>query len=133
MQEHGSFQIEIIGQTIKAKLFDQWNYEITVRFVAEFKLKALFICDKPWACIVDLTQWELGTPDIWDLFVEGNVWSSQHNQKYEASISKLAVHKRVMEITDESLKGVVTQAFNNETDALEWLESVGIKTTNSVI
>jgi len=129
MQEHGTFDIDVIGQTIKVKLYDQWNYEVTVRFVKEFKLKALTICHKPWACVVDLSEWELGTPDIWELLEEGNVWSSEHNQKYEASISQLAVHKQIMEKSDESLSNVETKAFNNETQALAWLESVGIKTT----
>jgi len=129
MQEHGTFNIDLRGQTVRVKLYDQWNYEVTVRFVQEFKLKALTICNKPWACVVDLSEWELGTPDIWELLEEGNVWSSEHNQKYEASISQLAVHKQIMEKTDESFSNVETKAFNNETQALAWLESVGIKTT----
>mgnify|MGYP000067038300 CR=1 FL=1 len=130
MQEHGSFEIEVTGQTIRVKLFDQWNYETTVRFCNEFKVIALTISDKPWACLVDLLDWELGTPDIWAPLEGGNLWSSNNNQKYEASVSKLGVHKHVMKKSDEALIGVQTNAFDNVTDALAWLEEVGIRTTN---
>ena len=129
MQEHGSFEIEVTGQTIRVKLYDQWNSETTVRFISEVKTKALTIYDKPWACLVDLSDWELGTPELWSLFDEANIWCSEHNQKYEASVSKLALHKQVMEKSDEAFIGVQTNAFGNTPDALAWLESVGIKTT----
>jgi len=29
--------------------------------------------DQPWACLVDLLDWELGTPDIWAPLEDGNL------------------------------------------------------------
>ena len=40
-----------------------WNYEAIVEWGNEFKNIVIQMSNKPWACIVDLTAWDLGTPD----------------------------------------------------------------------
>ena len=128
MREHGSYQIQLIGQVISTKLIGQWNYETTEHYVNDALAQAKLISDKPWACLIDLTEWELWTPDVWPLLEEANRWSAANNQKYEATITKMATHERVLEKTDEGFSGgVITQVFDNHQKALEWLQSVGIK------
>ena len=59
MLEHGSFEFEVVEQTLVVKCFDAWNVETVLRMCSEYKDHVKKINDKPWACLVDLTQWEL--------------------------------------------------------------------------
>lgn len=128
MNEHGTFKITVTGQTIRVKLYDQWNYETSVRFCDEVKAEALLICNKPWAFLIDLSKWELGTPDSFTPFLEVNKWASKHNQACEASIPNLFIHKEIIKQTDLAFTGVKTKMFKNETEAIDWLDSQGIST-----
>ncbi|NQZ87572.1 MAG: hypothetical protein HRT54_08315 [Colwellia sp.] len=128
MQEHGTFDITTTGQTIRVRLYDQWNYETSVRFCHEAKTEALLICNRPWAFLIDLSKWELGTPDCYAPFEDVNRWASKHNQICEASIIKLAIHQNIIEKTDLAFTGVKTKLFDNEQEALFWLESQGVST-----
>jgi hypothetical protein len=128
MNEHGTFKITVTGQTIRVKLYDQWNYETSVRCCHEAKAEALLICNKPWAFLVDLSEWELGTPDSYEPFMEVNKWASLNNQTCEATIINLFIHKEIIEQTDLAFTGVKTKMFKNEPDALFWLNGQGIST-----
>ena len=50
MQEHGSFEMEIIDQTLIVRCFDDWNQELVVRLCKEYKelVKKLALdCEHP--------------------------------------------------------------------------------------
>lgn len=126
MQEHGSFDMKIISQTLVIKCFDSWNYETVSRLCIEYKELAKKINNKPWACLVDLTQWELSTPDMWDQIDELNQWGNINNQKYEVVICSLSIQRDLMEDSHNVLTNVETKFCNNLTQAYEWLKSVGV-------
>lgn len=91
MQEHGSFDMKIINQTLVVKAFRAWNYETVLRYGTEYKQLIEKLKNKPWACLVDLTEWELATPDIWEHIDELNEWGNINNQRYEVVICSLAI------------------------------------------
>jgi len=128
MNEHGTFKITVTGQTIRVRLYDQWNYETSVRCAREAKAEALLICSQPWAFLIDLSKWELGTPDSNAPFLEVNKWASQHNQICEATITNLFIHKEIIEQSDLAFTGVKTKMFKNENEAILWIENQGIST-----
>tara|TARA_R110001606_G_scaffold132140_1_gene268113 strand:- start:615 stop:890 length:276 start_codon:yes stop_codon:yes gene_type:complete len=91
MREHGSFQMTIVDQTIVIQCFGTWNLETVLRLCEEYKELVEKINEKPWACLVDLSQWELATPAMWNEISELNEWSNNNNQKYEAVIYSLSI------------------------------------------
>lgn len=126
VQEHGSFQVEIIDQTLIIKCFDSWNLETVLRFCKEYKELVEQINDKPWACLVDLSQWELATPDMWDEIRKLNEWSNNNNQKYEAVICSLSLQKAMVAKSHTAFTNVETSFFENREQAYEWLNSVDV-------
>ena len=126
MQEHGSFQMKIVEQTLIIKCFDAWNLETVLRLCKEYKGLVEQINDKPWACLVDLSQWELATPEMWDEISELNKWGNSNNQKYEAVICSTSLQKTLMEDSHKVLTNVETKFCENIEQAYEWLNSVGV-------
>jgi len=126
VQEHGYFQMEIVDQTLIIKCFDSWNLETVLRLCKEYKELVEQIKDKPWACLVDLSEWELATPEMWDEIIELNKWGNSNNQKYEAVICSMSLQKSLMEESHTVLTNVETKFCDNIERAYEWLNSVGI-------
>ncbi|MDA8622168.1 hypothetical protein N9L48_05925 [Psychrosphaera sp.] len=130
MQEHGSFEINIIDQTIVVNCYGSWNHETVKRMCNEYKEHALQINDKDWACLVDLSQWELATPEMWNEIQKLNEWSNNNNQKFEAVICSLYIQKTLMEQSHTVLTNVETKFCDNIEQAYAWLNSVGVLKVN---
>ena len=126
MREHGSFKMKIIDQTLIVQCFDAWNIETVLRLCEEYKVLVATIYDKPWACLVDLSQWELSTPGMWDEIDKLNQWGNTHNQRYEAVICCMATQQTLMEASHDVLTNVESKFCNDIEEAVGWLNSKGV-------
>jgi hypothetical protein len=129
VQEHGSFEMKIQDSTLIFKCIDAWNYETALRFGDEYKKLILSFNGAPWACLVDLTQWEFTTPDVWELVDELNEWGNSKNQKYEAVVCSLIIQKVFLEKSHDLLTNVETKFCDNLEEAYSWLKSLGVLKT----
>ena len=127
LKEHGSFTFEKKGQLIISRAYDAWNKETAQSMCSECLKLAQSIKDKPWAILVDLTQWEFGTPDMWEPIEELNQWANKNNQKFEAVVCSLNIQQKLLEKSHEIFTEVNSQFFKTENDALQWLKSNGIE------
>jgi hypothetical protein len=129
MQSHGSFELSIKDQTLIVKAIGAWNYETAVNCGKEYKRLVHKLKLKPWACLVDLTEWELFTPDASDYIDELNEWGNLNNQKYEVVVCGLFIQQALLEKSHEVLTNVETKFSENLKQAYEWLETVGVMKT----
>ena len=91
----------------------------------EFKLNASKLIDAPWACLVDLSDWQLAGRDIWEPIVALNHWCSEHNQALEAVVCEMAVQKFMIERAHGALPETQIAFFDNMTKAKQWIRSKG--------
>ena len=125
MNEDGSFSMDLIDQTLIIKPVGAWNLETAVRWGDEFKSYVTIIQDKAWACLVDLSKFDLATPDVWEHINDVNQWSNLRNQKYEVVVCNLRIQEKLMENSHKSLWNVETKFFESFDEACLWLKSVG--------
>ncbi|QBF82659.1 hypothetical protein EXU30_08135 [Shewanella maritima] len=126
MREHGSFEMEVRDQTLIVKCVDSWNIETVIRMCREYKQLAATICDQPWACLVDMTEWVLATPEMWAEIDKLNDWGNKHNQKFEAVVCSLALQKSLMVQSHEVLTNVETKFCKDLPEAYQWLADAGM-------
>lgn len=127
MQEHGTFEMDLHGQVIRLKVFGCWNRETTSRWCSEYKARIDSIKTKPWARFIDLTFWELTTPDVWECVDEVNTWANLNNQKYEVVICPLPIQKYILQRAHQVLSNVEIIFCKNIQEAKKWLELNGMK------
>ncbi|MBU2871914.1 hypothetical protein [Colwellia sp. E2M01] len=126
MQTHGSFIIFNQDNTLVVKPIGAWNYETAVMCGLEYKQLVGEFKGKPWACLLDLTEWEFFTPDAAAYIDELNAWGNINNQKYEVVISKSALQIALLEKSHKVLTNVETKFCDNIEDAYQWLEELGV-------
>jgi hypothetical protein len=126
MQEHGLFTIEVRDKTLISTLCGAWNYETSLRYSEECKRLVDNLIGEPWASLVDLSEWELATPDVMKVNDELNTWASINNLKYEVVICSSSSQRALLEKYQESLNGVETKFVDNLEQACEWLKIIGV-------
>lgn len=119
--EHGGYDFEVIGQVLIMRPSGAWNFETAERCCREYKEIAKTLNHKPWACLVNLLSWEMGTPDIWPEIDRVNHWADQNNERFEAVVCSTSVQTYMLEQTYDKFTNVQTEFFENEKNALDWL------------
>ncbi|PKI16594.1 hypothetical protein [Colwellia sp. 12G3] len=129
MNEHGSFSMKIVDRTLMVEAVGAWNLETAIRWGQEFKLLVSSIEELQWACLVDLSNFELAIPEVWEHLDSVNKWSNLHNQKYEAVVCSLSLQKVLIEKSHAALTNVETKFCEDLNEAFEWLEIMGVLKT----
>jgi hypothetical protein len=77
------------------------------------------------ACRVDLTNWELITPDVTSYIAELYSWLNNQNLKYLAVVFGLSIQKSLLEKTYAILTNVEIKYCVDIEEANYWLKDVG--------
>lgn len=130
--EHGSYEFEVKGQVLIMRPTGAWNLETAIRCCKEYKVIAQSLNNAPWACLVNLLSWELGTPDIWPEIDSVNAWADEHNERFEAVVCSTSLQTYMLEQTYDKFKNVKTEFFQTEDKALSWLTTELSKLNHSL-
>ena len=126
MQEHGSYNMKIVDQTIIVEAVDAWNLETAERWGIEYKSLVGLIKNLPWACLVDLSNFELAIPDVLEHIDKINEWGNSHNQKFEVVVCSLSIQKDLLQNAHKILTNVETNFCENVVQAKSWLHQKGV-------
>ncbi len=127
MQAHGSFNLTVNNQVLIANISGAWNEEESWLYFEKVKEVAQTIIHKPWALLLLMNGWELGTPETERATKEMVKWVSTHGlnkvaEVYEPSpLLQLHIERIVKEGPDE----IERRHFINEKEAIAWLASNG--------
>ncbi|RRJ83614.1 hypothetical protein [Aestuariirhabdus litorea] len=94
MKEHGSFEITRRGRIIECDCSGTWNRETADRYCRQHRALVRQIGSQPWAKILDLRGWELGTPDVVVPLRELYVWCVLHGQVRQVNIRHQSLFKQ---------------------------------------
>lgn len=126
MQQHGSFTIEVKGRTIEICAFAAWNEQTSKQFTQSYMDLARHLSGAPWACLINLLEWELGTGEILQVGQKLNAWSFENNQRFSAIICGTSLHRQLIEKIQEPTKSIEHQYYTEVEPAQQWLRSLAL-------
>lgn len=106
------------------KAYDAWNYETALSFCGDFRESAITTYDKPWAVLANLVNWELSTPDTWEIIKETTQWAIAYNKTHEAMVYGNSLQKDMLDKIQVNLR-VKSHFYVNENQANEYLKDQG--------
>ena len=74
-----SFNLDKKNRIIYAKVHGIWKGETARSYHEDFKVEVAPILNKPWAKLIDLSNWKTSFPDVVDVIGEHMEWSRRHN------------------------------------------------------
>lgn len=117
------YTISSDNQILTMKAYDEWNIETVISCCNTFKEEAEKLMHSSWSCLVDLSEWELGPPEMIDEIKNLNIWSEKNNQHFEAVIVKNSLQQQLLENTHTAFDYIQSQFFDNHDDAICWLST----------
>ncbi len=127
MFAHGSYELNLKNRVLIAKIIGAWNKEEGKDYFRELKGITKNIIHQPWAMMVYLDKWELGTPGSDEVTLELIKWLAENNLAVVAEVysPSLLKKKHIQKMVDNSNFPIKRQCFADEKDALVWLKSEG--------
>ncbi len=127
MQAHGSYELRVNNQVLIAKIIGAWNKETGEQYFCELKKISHHLIQQPWAMVVYLTEWELGTPGSDEVTLELIEWLTANKLDKVAEIYSPSILKKmhVQNMVDKTESKIDRQYFSDEQAGFTWLESQG--------
>lgn len=124
---HGSYELTLNKRVLVAKIIGAWNKEEGEHYFYDLKNMTEKIVHQPWAMMVYLDKWELGTPGSDEVTLELIKWLAANNLAVVAEVysPSLLKKKHIQDMVDSASFPIKRQCFSKEQDAFNWLESEG--------
>ncbi|WP_286262647.1 hypothetical protein [Thalassotalea atypica] len=123
MDEHGGYSLSSENQVVTLRATGAWNIETVNSCCKAFKATVEQIKNQSWSCIIELSDWELGPPEMWTEIIALNIWSEVNNKKFEAVVITNNVQRYFFEQLHKTFINAQAKFFNNEIDAITWLNA----------
>ncbi|MCL9780134.1 hypothetical protein M9194_01655 [Vibrio sp. S4M6] len=117
---HGDYLIEHSGDILIVRLFGSWNKEAAILFSQHLKQTVSQFNGRPWGNMLDMSKWNLATPDIWEVVEELAHWTDQNNHRFEAVVTNKIIEKQLMNQRFEYSPRLTKAFFPDEESALNW-------------
>ena len=129
MLKHEYYDLSTANQILQVKAKGSWDDGIAKQYVATFKAAAMPLTQEPWAHLLNLENWELGTPELEPIITELMVWTLQHGLTCFAQVYSPSQLKRYqVSRMGNGLKSMVKyEIFSEEELAFKWLAEQGFK------
>lgn len=127
---HGEYRLWCDEKTLYAELSGMWNEETALEFDRDFRALATHFTG-PWGHLVYLNDWELCTPEMFEVIESLVTWCIQNGltraaNVYEPSGIKEAIVNKMVVQSEGKFKRAV---FDNPRDAANWLTQEGFPST----
>lgn len=129
MAEHaaGSFELSTQGQIVIARLIGDWDVPTTVAYFEQLKSLILTVNYAPWGLMTDVQNWGVACPEAYKQDAEFVQWLSAKGLKYKAVLTHTQTPFSVKKAYVPGFDLEEIHIFNQETEAINWLLSKGIK------
>ncbi len=130
---HGSFDIKVDNQVCLSRINGAWNKEEARLYCTKLKDSLKELIKQPWAMIVYLNDWELGTPETEQISNELVQWCMEHDLRKIVTVysPNLIKNLQIERLTIKSIGAVDFRCFAQEKEAFAWLKSEGYVVNHS--
>ncbi len=132
---HGEYELSVHGEIVIMRFFRSWNIEGARQFFEDYKKCLSENSLEKFAVISDLRHLEGGTPEGIQFFSRISDWAEENGQVARAMLLGGALKEYTISLIDKGKDqgevGIPSREFSSEEEAIQWLESLGLRSGNS--
>ena len=124
-----SFDVDMENRVIYEKIYGVWRESTAKSYFDDFKKEVTPLLDKPWAKLIDLSNWKTSSPEVIEIIGEHLEWCRKN--KMVASINIInnpVTYGQLMRMFSRGKTKEVSQTFRNREDGLKALRDLGFNT-----
>ena len=77
-----TFEVEESARLLLVKVYGVWRVATAENYAKDFKEEVKPLIEKPWAKLIDLTNWKTAYPEVVTLIGQHNVWCRANNMEW---------------------------------------------------
>ncbi len=105
------------------KVYGQWRAETAERYHTDFKENMKPLLGKPWAKVVDLTNWKTSRNEVTDVIGKHMAWSRQNQVALSIYIiNNVSTFRQLNEMFAKGGTKQVSQTFRTHEEAEQFLQ-----------
>lgn len=113
---HGEYQILAEGNILLCRIHGSWNLHCANNFVADITERVKQFGGQPWARVINMTNYQLGTPEVTERMHRFGEWANengciQHNFIFSNDLQKDQVSTAYAAVLEFGI-------FENEAEAV---------------
>lgn len=118
-----SFDVDEVNAVIYAKVFGIWKADIARSYHEDFKVEVAPIIGKPWAKVIDLTNWRTSFPEVIKIIGEHMAWSRANNEAISLYVlNNPSTFRQLQEMFDAGRTKGLSKTFRTYADAEKYLK-----------
>jgi len=123
-----SYDISLVNRVLISKSFGSWDELTCLEFIEQYKSIASALTGQAWGGLIDVSQWQLATPDAEKLASKFELWCCEHNRQFVAIVgsSSLIDFQLKRSGLEASCDQVQVRAFTEFNDAVDWFKELGL-------
>lgn len=125
-----SFDLDEKNRVLYGKIYGVWKKDTAVAFSDEQKEIVKPLLKKPWAKLMDLSNWKIAHQDVISVIGDLNHWCRKNGMEWAVYvINQPAGYAQLMKMFESGKYSDLTQTFRNRDDAEKFLTEKGYKIT----
>jgi hypothetical protein len=121
---HGEVSIEVQDNIIMVRTAGAFNEYGAKKYTDGIKTIIRELKDQSFSILINNLQFEGGTPEAYEELESYNSWLNKQKLIGKAMIITSSITLEVIDKLSPSRASQQIRSFNNETDAMDWLQSL---------
>ena len=118
-----SFDVDEDNAVIYAKVFGIWKADVARGYHEDFKVEVAPLLGKPWAKVIDLTNWKTSFPEVIKIIGEHMAWSRANNEALCLYVlNNPSTFRQLQEMFEVGRTKGIAQTFRTYADAEKYLK-----------
>ncbi len=115
-------------QIMFEKIYGIWRPKTAQSYVRDFEAEAIKLVDKPWAKLIDLSNWKTADPEVIRIIGEHLAWCREHNMVWSVNIINNPVtYSHLMRMFARGKTKPISKTFRTRTEAENFLQLNGFQ------
>ncbi|MCK4302257.1 MAG: hypothetical protein KAW91_05760 [candidate division Zixibacteria bacterium] len=133
--EYG-IDVDLSNRIVYEKIYGVWRVETAESYKKDFQEEVVDLIKKPWAKLIDLSNWKIGYPEIVEIVGKHLEWCHEHNMVWSVNvINNPPTYRQLHQMFARGGTKSVSKTFRTRVEAEAFLMQEGftVRSANGLI
>ena len=125
---HLEYDIDVdeTNNMVYEKIFGIWRVATAQAYKEDFKEEVKPIIDRPWAKLIDLSNWKTAYPEVIDIVGQHLEWCRKHNMQWSINvINNPITYGQLLRMFNRGGTKDISKTFRTHAEAVKFLTEQG--------
>ena len=124
--------VDLANAVMYEKIYGAWRIETAENYSREFQKEAKELIKKPWAKMIDLSNWKTGSPEVIQKVAEHLEWCRKNNMVWSINvINNPVTYSQLQKMFAKGGTKDISKTFRTRAEGEKFLKEQGFKVRTS--